>query len=94
MPAEHAAGYGPRCSALLGEIAGTHGASRRTLQDFCASVLGVPISLRAIQKVWERVAHAIEPHSTAIATQARRAGVHYGVATSLIPCERVRLVNP
>ena len=77
VPAAHAAGYGPRFSALLGEIAGTHGTSRRTIQAFCASVLGVPISLGAIQKVLDRVAHAIEPHYTAIATQARHALVNY-----------------
>lgn len=77
VPAEHAAGYGPRFSALIGEIAGTHGTSRRIIQDFCASVLHVPISLGAIQKVLDRVAQAIEPHYSALATQARHSPVNY-----------------
>lgn len=75
VPPEHASGYGPRLSALIGEIAGTHGTSRRTIQDFCASVLHVPISLGAIQKVLDRVAQAIAPHYGAIITRARHAPV-------------------
>jgi transposase len=47
------------------------------VQTFCASVLHVPISLGTIQKVLDRVAQAIEPHYTAIATQARHAPVNY-----------------
>jgi transposase len=77
VPAEHAMGYGPRCSALIGELAGTYGNGRRMVQTFCASVLHVPISLGTIQKVLDRVAQAIEPHYTAIATQARHAPVNY-----------------
>jgi transposase len=77
VPAEHAAGYGPRFSALLGELAGTYGNGRRMVQTFCASVLQVPISLGAIQKVLDRVAQAIEPHYRAIATRARQAPVNY-----------------
>ena len=77
VPAEHATGYGPRCSALMGEMAGTYGNGRRMVQTLCASVLRVPISLGAIQQVRDRVAQAIEPHYTAIAMQARRAVVNY-----------------
>src|SRR5262245_30553735 len=51
VPAEHASGYGPRFSALMGELAGTDGNGRRMVQTFCASVLQVPMSLGAIQKV-------------------------------------------
>jgi transposase len=47
------------------------------VQTFCASVLQVPVSLGAIQKVLDRVAQAIEPHYSAIATQARHALVNY-----------------
>ena len=50
---------------------------RRIVQTFCASVLQVPISLGAIQKVLDRVAQAIEPHYSAIATQVRHARVNY-----------------
>src|SRR5262249_50136265 len=42
IPAEHASGYGPRFSALIGELAGTYGNGRRMVQTFCASVLQVP----------------------------------------------------
>jgi transposase len=77
VPAEHATGYGPRFSALMGEVAGTYGNGRRIVQTFCASVLRVPISLGAIQKVLDRVTQAIEPHYAAIATQARHALVNY-----------------
>jgi transposase len=77
VPAEYATGYGPRFSALMGEVAGTYGNGRRMVQTFCASVLQIPISLGAIQKVLDRVAQAITPHYSAIATQARHALVNY-----------------
>lgn len=77
VPAAHVTGYGPRLSALMAELAGTYGNGRRMVQTFCASVLGVPISLGAIQKVLDRVTLAIDPHYTLIATQARQARVNY-----------------
>ncbi len=82
VPAEHATGYGPRFSALMGEVAGTYGNGRRMVQTFCASVLQVPISLGAIQKVLERVTQAIDPYYVAIATQARQSAVNYIDETS------------
>jgi transposase len=77
VPAEHATGYGPRFSALMGELAGTYGNGRRMVQTFCASVLQVPISLGAIQKVLDRVTQAIDPYYAAIARHARQAAVNY-----------------
>jgi transposase len=77
VPAEQATGYGPRFSALMGELAGAYGNGRRMVQTFCTSVLQVPISLGAIQKVLDRVAQAIEPHYLAIAAQARHSSVNY-----------------
>jgi transposase len=77
VPTAHATGYGPRFSALMSELAGAYGNGRRIVQTFCASVLQVPISLGAIQKVLDRVAQAIEPYYLAIATQARHAPVNY-----------------
>lgn len=77
VPGEHLTGYGPRFSALMAELAGTYGNGRRMVQTFCASVLGVPISLGAIQKVVDRVTQAIDPYYTVIATQARQARVNY-----------------
>ena len=47
------------------------------MQPFCSSVLGVPISLGAIQKVLDRVSQAIDPDDTVMATQARQAPVNY-----------------
>src|SRR5262249_37764717 len=44
---------------------------------FCASVLRVPVSLGAIQKVLDRVTQAITPHYETIARHARRAAVNY-----------------
>ena len=52
------------------------------VQTFCASVLQIPVSLGAIQKVLDRVAQAIEPHYSAIATQVRQARVNYIDETS------------
>jgi transposase len=77
VPPQHAGGYGPRFSALVGELAGTYGNGRRMVQTFCASVLGVPISLGAIQKVLNRVTRAIDPYYVVIARQARQAPVNY-----------------
>ena len=76
VPAEHATGYGPRFSALMGELAGTYGNGRRMGQTFCAAVLGVPIRLGTLQKVLDRLTHAIAPYSLAIAAPARQAPVN------------------
>src|SRR5918911_5327742 len=35
VPAEQTSGYGPRFSALMGELAGTYGNGRRMVQSFC-----------------------------------------------------------
>jgi transposase len=61
----------------MGELAGTYGNGRRMVQSFCTSVLGVPISLGAIQKVLDRVTQAIDPYYAVIARQARQAPVNY-----------------
>ena len=82
VPAEHATGYGPRFSALVGEVAGTYGNGRRMVQTFCASVLQGPLSLGAIQKILNRVTQAIDPYYVAIATQARQSSVNYIDETS------------
>ena len=77
VPAADATGYGPRLTALIGELAGGHGTSRRLIQDCCASVLHMPMSLGAVQKVIERVSHAIAPPYEAMASWARQASVGY-----------------
>jgi transposase len=82
LPPEPATGYGPRCSALIGELAGTYGNGRRMVQTLCASVLRVPLSLGAIQQVLDRVTQASAPHYDAMALHARRAPVNSLDATS------------
>lgn len=77
LPPEHHTGYGPRLSALIGEMAGVQGTSRSLIQTFCASVLGIPIGLGAIQKVIDRVTLALQPSYEAIARVARQAPVGY-----------------
>jgi transposase len=77
VPPEHQAGSGPRLTALIGELAGMPRTPWRLVQDFCHSVLQIPISLGAVQKMLTRVAQALVPHDEAIATVARQARVGY-----------------
>jgi transposase len=77
LPAEYRYGYGPRLTALIGELSGSQRDSRNAVQEFCASVLGVPISRGAIQRAVDRVSEAIRPHYEAIAMQARTVKVNY-----------------
>ncbi len=42
LPAEYRYGYGPRLTALIGELSGPQRDSRRAVQEFCTSVLGMP----------------------------------------------------
>jgi transposase len=77
LPEEHRYGYGPRLTALIGELSGSQRDSRSAVQEFCTSVLGVLISRGAIQRCVDRVSHAIHPHSEAIAEKARAAHVNY-----------------
>lgn len=82
LPAPYKAGYGPRLSAVIAELAGSHGDSRSTIQNFCASVLGFSISLGAIQKVLDRTSEAIAPHYEEIGAEARRSDVNHADETS------------
>jgi transposase len=41
LPAEYRPGYGPRFTALIGELSGRQRDSRSAVQEFCRSVLGV-----------------------------------------------------
>ena len=59
LPAAHRYGYGPRLTALIGELSGSQRDSRSAVQEFCTSVLGVPISRGAIQRAVDRVSEAI-----------------------------------
>lgn len=77
VPSAQTTGYGPRLTALIGELGGMHRTSRRLVQDFCHSVLHIPMSLGAVQKVLDRASQALVPHYEAIATLARQAPVGY-----------------
>jgi transposase len=71
LPAEYRYGYGPRLTALIGELSGNQRDSRSTVQEFCRSVLGIPMSRGAIQRAVDRVSEAIKPCYEAIAEKAR-----------------------
>jgi transposase len=77
LPAAYRYGYGPRLTALIGELSGGQRDSRTAVQEFCASVLGMPISRGAIQRMVDRVSEAIAPLYAAIAEQARSTKVNY-----------------
>jgi transposase len=77
LPVERCYGYGPRLTALIGELSGRQRSSRSAVQEFCVSVLRVPISRGAIQRVVDRVSEAIKPQYEAIAEKARRAPVNF-----------------
>jgi transposase len=77
LPKEYRYGYGPRLTALIGELSGPQRDSRSTVQEFCMSVLGVHISRGAIQRAVDRVSAALIPHYEAIAQKARGAQVNY-----------------
>jgi transposase len=77
LPAPHRYGYGPRLTALIGELSGPQRSSRSAVQEFCTSVLGIPMSRGTIQRAVDRVSEAIKPHYEAIAGKARGATVNY-----------------
>jgi transposase len=77
IPSASQTGYGPRLTALVGQLAGMHRNSRGLIQDFCHSVLHIPMSLGTLQKMIDRVSNAILPHYEAIAVLARQAPVGY-----------------
>jgi transposase len=77
LPEAHRYGYGARLTALIGELSGSQRASRSAVQEFCTSVLGIPMSRGTIQRAVDRVSEAIKPHYEAIAGKAREAKVNY-----------------
>lgn len=75
LPPQQSTGYGPRLSALLTLLMGPDGISRRALQRLCSSVLQLPISLGALQKIDTRGSHAIQAHHQAIGALVQTAPV-------------------
>jgi transposase len=74
-------GFGPRLSAMIVELTGAHGDSRRAVQDFLQSVFALRISQGAIQKITDRVRQAIEPHYETIREVVQRAPVNHADET-------------
>jgi len=82
VPNEFRSGYGPRLSALIAELSGIEGASRQTVQGFCQSVLGFPVSTGSIQKVIDRASEAFKPAYERIGRIARIQAVNHIDETS------------
>jgi transposase len=82
LPAEYQTGYGPRFSALMAELSGIQGISRKAVEEFIENVFGVPISTGAIQKVIDRVSAALLPVHEAIGASVRSAAVNHVDETS------------
>jgi transposase len=76
VPDDKRIGYGPRICAVVIELVGVHGDSRRGVQDFFASVFGLSVSQGAIQKIIDRATEALKPHYDAIGQVARNAPVN------------------
>lgn len=87
---EYQAGYGPRLSALIAELSGTHGASRETVQGFCKSVLNFPISIGGIQNVIDRASEALAPVYDKIGKLARTSPINYVDETSWFQCGKLK----
>ena len=62
LPVERRSGYGPRLTAFAAEVGGMQGNSRSTVRELFKSVLRIPISNGAVQKLINRVFEAIKPH--------------------------------
>ena len=82
LPSEKKTGYGPCLSAMVVELAGCHGDSRRAVQDFLFSVLGVSIRQGAIQKIVVRGAEALQPWYEEITERAQSGAVNHINETS------------
>lgn len=82
LPHEVRTGYGPRLSALVAELSGTKGMSRSDVSQLCRSVLGVPISTGAIQKIVDRASAALNPFYNRAGQLARSAACNYIDETS------------
>ena len=82
LPPAAQVGFGPRLTALVGMLSGSVGVSRRDVQRLLASVLGIKVSLGAIQKMVDRTSQAIEPHYQAIGAEVHAAPVNHVDETS------------
>lgn len=77
IPEGFQVGYGPRLTALVGELSSSQRSSRSAVKEFLQSVLRVSISSGGIQRCVDRVSQAILPYYEAIAARARSFKVNY-----------------
>jgi transposase len=77
VPEGFQVGYGPRLTALVGELSSSQRSSRSAVKEFLQSVLRVSISSGGIQRCVDRVSQAILPYYEAIAARARSFKVNY-----------------
>ena len=82
LPPDKATGYGPRFTALIGELSGIKAMSRSDVQQLCLSVLGIPIAVGTIQKLVDRTSMALLPVYDHIGRIARRFWCNYIDETS------------
>jgi len=82
VPVEYRSGYGSRLSATVSELSGSHGSSRQMVQDFCQSVLSIPISVGGIHRIIDRASEALRPVYEEIGRQAHNAQVNHIDETS------------
>ncbi len=82
LPSEASTGYGPRFTALIGELSGTKAMSRNDVKQLCESVLGIPIATGTIQKIVDRTSNALLPVYEHIGRIARRFWCNYIDETS------------
>jgi transposase len=98
VPPEQRFGYGPRLTALIGEMSGVMGISREMVRTFCQSVLSIPLSLGSVQNIIDRNSQAIASLHEEIGRLARQAPVNHVDETSSFQKGLIRwlwvLVNP
>lgn len=82
IPAEFEAGFGPRFTAMIAELAGDMGGTRRNIERFVENFFGVPISQGAIENCVRRASEAILPHYEAALQEARQARYNHCDETS------------
>jgi len=82
LPDQVRSGYGPRLSAVVAELSGTKAMSRKDVQHFCHSVMGIPMATGTIQKIIDRACEAISPVYETIGQVARSCRCNYIDETS------------
>ena len=82
VPSEFEAGFGPKFTAMIAELAGDMGGTRRNIERFIENFFGVPISQGAIENCIRRASEAILPHYEAALHTARQARYNHCDETS------------